>query len=154
MSSGSSSLMWFRKGLRIHDNPALEYASKGSDFLYPVFVIDPHYMRPDPDSFSPGSSKAGLNRIRFLLESLSDLDSNLKKLGSRLLVLKGEPSEVLNRCLKEVINSLSPSLSTISNFFSSFFIFGFFVLVIFWAVGCEKALLWVRYRTILSSSRC
>ncbi|KAM1060515.1 hypothetical protein FF1_025069 [Malus domestica] len=101
MSSGSSSLMWFRKGLRIHDNPALEYASKGSDFLYPVFVIDPHYMKPDPDAFSPGSSKAGLNRIRFLLESLSDLDSNLKKLGSRLLVLKGEPSEVLNRCLKE-----------------------------------------------------
>lgn len=94
--------MWFRKGLRIHDNPALEYASKGSNFLYPVFVIDPHYMKPDPEAFSPGSSKAGLNRIQFLLESLRDLDLNLKRLGSRLLVLKGEPSEVLIRCLKEV----------------------------------------------------
>ncbi|PQQ21282.1 (6-4)DNA photolyase [Prunus yedoensis var. nudiflora] len=101
MSSGSGSLMWFRKGLRIHDNPALEYASKGSNFLYPVFVIDPHYMKPDPEAFSPGSSKAGLNRIQFLLESLRDLDLNLKRLGSRLLVLKGEPSEVLIRCLKE-----------------------------------------------------
>ncbi|XP_051135746.1 (6-4)DNA photolyase isoform X2 [Andrographis paniculata] len=101
MASRSSSLMWFRKGLRLHDNPALEHAAKGSDFLYPVFVIDPHYMEPDRNAFSPGSKRAGLNRIRFLLESLVDLDLNLRKLGSRLLVLEGEPSEVLIRCLKE-----------------------------------------------------
>ncbi|XVF74688.1 hypothetical protein PTKIN_Ptkin13bG0131800 [Pterospermum kingtungense] len=101
MPSGSGSLMWFRKGLRIHDNPALEYASRGSSCVYPLFVIDPHYMEPDPNAFSPGSTRAGINRIRFLLESLADLDLSLKKLGSRLLVLKGEPGEVLIRCLKE-----------------------------------------------------
>ncbi|CAK9310424.1 unnamed protein product [Citrullus colocynthis] len=101
MASGSNSLMWFRKGIRIHDNPALEYAAKGANLLYPVFVIDPHYMEPDPSAFSPGSSRAGLNRIRFLLESLVDLDLNLKKLGSRLLVLHGEPGELLIRCLEE-----------------------------------------------------
>lgn len=103
MPSGSASLIWFRKGLRIHDNPALEYASRASAFVYPLFVIDPHYMEPDPKAFSPGSTRAGISRIRFLLESLADLDLSLKKLGSRLLVLKGEPSEVLIRCLKEVI---------------------------------------------------
>ncbi|KAF7123855.1 hypothetical protein RHSIM_Rhsim12G0193900 [Rhododendron simsii] len=101
MASGSNSLVWFRKGIRIHDNPALEYAAKGSSYLYPVFVIDPRYMEPDPTAFSPGSARAGVNRIRFLLESLADLDSSLRKLGSRLLVLKGEPGEVLFRCLKE-----------------------------------------------------
>ncbi|KAH6756637.1 DNA photolyase family protein [Perilla frutescens var. hirtella] len=101
MASGSNSLIWFRKGLRIHDNPALHHAARCSDALYPVFVIDPRYMDPDPTAFSTGSSRAGLNRIRFLLESLVDLDVNLKKLGSRLLVLKGEPSEVLFRCFKE-----------------------------------------------------
>ncbi|VYS57495.1 unnamed protein product [Arabidopsis thaliana] len=101
MATGSGSLIWFRKGLRVHDNPALEYASKGSEFMYPVFVIDPHYMESDPSAFSPGSSRAGVNRIRFLLESLKDLDSSLKKLGSRLLVFKGEPGEVLVRCLQE-----------------------------------------------------
>ncbi|XP_075663788.1 (6-4)DNA photolyase isoform X2 [Castanea sativa] len=99
--SGSGSLMWFRKGLRIHDNPALERAAQSTKFLYPVFIIDPHYMEPDPNAFSPGSKRAGLNRIRFLLQSLADLDLNLRKLGSRLLVLKGEPSQVLFRCLKE-----------------------------------------------------
>ncbi|KAL0719411.1 hypothetical protein Bca4012_068735 [Brassica carinata] len=103
MSTGSNSLVWFRKGLRVHDNPALEHASKGgSGSMYPVFVIDPHYMDPDPSASSPGSPRAGVNRIRFLLESLNDLDSGLKKLGSRLLVLKGEPGEVLSRCLQEV----------------------------------------------------
>ncbi|XP_010545789.1 PREDICTED: (6-4)DNA photolyase isoform X2 [Tarenaya hassleriana] len=101
MSNGLSYLVWFRKGLRIHDNPALEFASKGSEFMYPVFVVDPHYMEPDPSAFSPGSTRAGLNRIRFLLESLEDLDCSLKRLGSRLLVLKGDPGEVLVRCLKE-----------------------------------------------------
>lgn len=102
MTLGSGSMIWFRKGIRIHDNPALEYATRGCSNLYPLFVIDPHYMKPDPNAFSPGSSRAGLNRISFLLESLGDLDVNLKKIGSRLLVLKGDPSEVLIRCLKEV----------------------------------------------------
>lgn len=110
--SGSVSLMWFRKGLRIHDNPALEHASKGTNFVYPVFVIDPHYMEPDPNAFSPGSTLAGLNRIRFLLESLVDLDLSLKKLGSRLLVLKGEPSQVLIRCLKQVSFFVFPLFDT------------------------------------------
>jgi cryptochrome len=102
MGFGSGSLMWFRKGIRIHDNPALEYASRGCSHLYPLFVIDPHYMKPDPNAFSPGSSRAGLNRINFLLQSLGDLDVNLKKIGSRLLIVKGDPYEVLIRCLKEV----------------------------------------------------
>lgn len=101
MGSGSGSLLWFRKGLRIHDNPALEFASRGASHLYPVFVIDPHYMQPDPNASSPGSSRAGLNRIKFLLESLVDLDLNLKNLGSRLLILKGDPAQVVIRCLKE-----------------------------------------------------
>lgn len=158
MASGSVSLMWFRKGLRIHDNPALEYAAKGTEFLYPVFVIDPHYMEPDPNAFSPGSTRAGLNRIRFLLESLVDLDLSLKKLGSRLLVLKGEPSEVLIRCLKEVTLSLSfappllktqkPTLPIYTLALLVYVSFSFFT-----AVGYQEVLFWVWHRPILPSFR-
>ncbi|CAL5324636.1 unnamed protein product [Camellia sinensis] len=36
----------------IHNNPVLKYASNGSTYLYPVFVIDPHYIEPDPIAFS------------------------------------------------------------------------------------------------------
>ncbi|KAL8138677.1 hypothetical protein V2J09_004678 [Rumex salicifolius] len=106
LQSGRVSLMWFRKGIRLHDNPALLHAAKDSTFLYPLFIIDPHFMDPDPVAFSPGSAKAGLNRIRFLLESLLNLDENLRKISSRLLILKGEPGEVLCRCLQEAISQL------------------------------------------------
>ncbi|KAK1312226.1 (6-4)DNA photolyase [Acorus calamus] len=95
-------LMWFRKGLRVHDNPALDHAARSVRLLYPVFVLDPRFLRPDPSAPSPGSARSGLNRIRFLLESLSDLDSSLRRLGSRLLVLKGDdPADVILKALKE-----------------------------------------------------
>ncbi|KAK9149712.1 hypothetical protein Scep_008469 [Stephania cephalantha] len=97
----TNSVLWFRKGLRIHDNPALEYARRDSNHLFPVFILDPHYLEPDHSAFSPGSTRSGLNRIQFMLECLVDLDSSLRKLGSRLLVLKGEPFEVLVRLVKE-----------------------------------------------------
>ncbi|KAL9264830.1 (6-4)DNA photolyase-like protein [Drosera capensis] len=100
-SGPGSSLMWFRKGLRIHDNPALEHAARDSVSVYPLFVVDPHYMEPDPGEYSTGSRRAGLNRIRFLCESLRDLDEGLRRVGSGLVVVKGEPGEVVIRCLKE-----------------------------------------------------
>ena len=37
----------------------------------------------------------GVNRVRFLLDSLADLDASLRKLNSRLLVLQGTPQDVL-----------------------------------------------------------
>ncbi|URE37948.1 FAD binding domain of DNA photolyase [Musa troglodytarum] len=99
----SNAVVWFRKGLRIHDNPALDYACRGSSHIFPVFVLDPRYLHPDPSAFSLGSARAGLNRIRFLLDCLLDLDSSLRNLGSRLLVLRGhpEPASVICRILKD-----------------------------------------------------
>lgn len=79
-------LLWFRKGLRLHDNPALQMAIQKATRLMPVFVLDPHFIDPD---------RVGINRMAFLLESLVDLDRRLRTLGSRLLVLRGQPEEVL-----------------------------------------------------------
>lgn len=95
-------MIWFRKGLRIHDNPALDLARRESKHLFPVFVLDPYYLDPDCLASSPGSARAGINRIQFLLESLVDLDCGLRRLGSRLLVLKGEPVQVIARLIKDV----------------------------------------------------
>lgn len=94
-------MIWFRKGLRIHDNPALDRARREARHLFPVFVLDPRYLDPDPSAFSPGSARSGLNRIRFLMESLGDLDSSLRRLGSRLLILRGDPAKVICRLLKD-----------------------------------------------------
>jgi len=78
---------WFRKGLRLHDNPALVHASQDEiDLLIPLYIINPETLSP---------SKVSYNPIAFLLECLENLDSNLKKKGSRLFVAVGNPSEVL-----------------------------------------------------------
>lgn len=100
-------MVWFRKGLRVHDNPALVDAARRCGMagrLYPVFVLDPHYLRPDPAAASPGSARAGVARVRFLLESLNDLDARLRRLGSRLLVLRARDdiADTVCAALKDV----------------------------------------------------
>lgn len=42
----------------------------------------------------------GTNRYNFLLECLADLQASLEARGSRLLVLRGTPQEVLPRVFK------------------------------------------------------
>ncbi|GLC76277.1 hypothetical protein PLESTF_001761600 [Pleodorina starrii] len=89
-----SSIMWFRKGLRLHDNPALLEACRDATYLYPIFILDPFFLQQ-------GSYKVSVNRYNFLLESLRDLDASFKARGSRLLVLRGKPEEVLPRVFRE-----------------------------------------------------
>ncbi|CEM04076.1 unnamed protein product [Vitrella brassicaformis CCMP3155] len=90
---GKSAVLWFRKGLRLHDNLALLEACKDATHVYPVFIIDPHFVGP---------GKVGVNRYRFLLECLTDLDTSLKtKYNSRLIVLRGNPLDVMRSLLKD-----------------------------------------------------
>lgn len=86
-------LFWFRKSLRLSDNPALVEALKTSpEHLFPVFCLDPHFAF---------KMRVGVNRWLFLLESLQDLDTSLKNLGSRLIVVRGNPTEVFPILFKE-----------------------------------------------------
>jgi hypothetical protein len=72
---GGNAILWFRKGLRLHDNLALQKALEHQPKeLYPVFCLDPWFLDPN---------KVGAVRLRFLLQSLRDLDLNLRKLNSR-----------------------------------------------------------------------
>uniref|UniRef100_A0A2M4CYG3 Putative deoxyribodipyrimidine photolyase/cryptochrome n=1 Tax=Anopheles darlingi TaxID=43151 RepID=A0A2M4CYG3_ANODA len=83
---------WFRKGLRLHDNPALREGVRGATSFRCVFVIDPWFA---------GSSNVGINKWRFLLQCLDDLDRNLRKLNSRLFVIRGQPADALPKLFKE-----------------------------------------------------
>lgn len=46
---------WFRKGLRLHDNPSLREGLKGATTFRCVFVLDPWFA---------GSSNVGINKWR------------------------------------------------------------------------------------------
>ncbi|KAG7224318.1 hypothetical protein INR49_000561 [Caranx melampygus] len=109
-----NSIHWFRKGLRLHDNPALREAVRGADTVRCVYFLDPWFA---------GSSNVGVNRwstagqiqravaqsgLLLLnkltfgnLECLEDLDANLRKLNSRLFVIRGQPANVFPRLFKE-----------------------------------------------------
>ncbi|XP_012500672.1 PREDICTED: cryptochrome-2 isoform X1 [Propithecus coquereli] len=91
-ADGASSVHWFRKGLRLHDNPALLAAVRGARCVRCVYILDPWFA---------ASSSVGINRWRFLLQSLEDLDTSLRKLNSRLFVVRGQPADVFPRLFKE-----------------------------------------------------
>ncbi|KAM8927315.1 cryptochrome-1-like [Pelodytes ibericus] len=80
-----SAIHWFRKGLRLHDNPALLAAIRDCAELRPIFILDPWF---------PRNMRVSVNRWRFLIEALKDLDDNLRKINSRLFVVRGKPAEV------------------------------------------------------------
>ncbi|OXB61171.1 hypothetical protein ASZ78_008455 [Callipepla squamata] len=86
------SVHWFRRGLRLHDNPALQAALRGAASLRCIYILDPWFA---------ASSAVGINRWRFLLQSLEDLDNSLRKLNSRLFVVRGQPTDVFPRLFKE-----------------------------------------------------
>lgn len=85
-----TALHWFRKNLRLHDNPALCEAIKGSQDLLAVYILPP---------FIPDANISA-NRWNFLIECLEDLDSGLRRIGSRLLVVQGYPAQVIPKLLK------------------------------------------------------
>lgn len=92
VSSDKHTVHWFRKGLRLHDNPSLREGLKGASTFRCVFILDPWFV---------GTSNVGINKWRFLLECLEDLDSSLRKLDSRLFVIRGQPADALPKLFKE-----------------------------------------------------
>ena len=87
------SILWLRRDLRVHDNPALLAAREGAEQLVPAFVFD--------DRLLHGRHGSGA-RTKFLLECLTDLDDSLRRRGSALVVRHGEPERVLPALAREV----------------------------------------------------
>ncbi len=85
------SIVWFKTDLRLHDNETLVSAINHSDEVLPVYCFDNAHFKTTEFGFK----KTGNFRAQFLLESLMDLDTQLRALGSGLLILRGNPAEEL-----------------------------------------------------------
>ncbi|GAB3253363.1 deoxyribodipyrimidine photo-lyase [Nocardioides dilutus] len=72
-------MIWFRRDLRLADNPALLEAAADGEVL-PLFVLDPALWGP-----------AGRPRQAYLAASLRALDGELRLRGTRLTVVRGDP---------------------------------------------------------------
>jgi deoxyribodipyrimidine photo-lyase len=77
----ASAIVVFTRDLRVRDHPALATACRTADDVIPLFVVDEgirHSM-----FFRP-------NRVRFLVDSLLDLDATLRDRGGSLIVRRGD----------------------------------------------------------------
>lgn len=91
-----TAIVWFKTDLRVTDNEALCKAIAENDHIIPVYCFDDSHF----ETTSYGFKKTGNLRTQFLLESLTDLDKNLRQLGSGLIILRGKPEEELPKIVE------------------------------------------------------
>ena len=86
-SSTKRSIIWFRRDLRIGDNPALNAAIEAGEEVVPVFILDPKLIK-----------SGGSKRLAYLGQSLRELDKSLNK---NLQVIAGDQIETLKELQKK-----------------------------------------------------
>jgi len=83
--------MWFRRDLRLADNPALVAAGSDGADVVPVFVVDPTF------------AASGAPRLAYLHDALGSLDASIReRSGSGLVIRYGDPCEVIPKLATEV----------------------------------------------------
>ncbi|MEM9345047.1 MAG: deoxyribodipyrimidine photo-lyase [Planctomycetota bacterium] len=87
----TTTIHWFRNDLRLADNPALADAAKRGAVL-PVFIWHPK----EHGGWVPGEA-----RQWWLHQSLESLNESLEAIGSRLILLRGEPLAVLKELAEQ-----------------------------------------------------
>lgn len=78
-------IFWFRRDLRLNDNCGLFHALTSANPVLPVFIFDTDIL----DNLEDKKDK----RIEFIYNALIEIQNELKKFGSSLLVLHGKPVE-------------------------------------------------------------
>ncbi len=81
-------IMWFRRDIRLADNPALLTALAEHSDVVPVFVVDPLLM-----------SRSGAPRRAYMCEALNALDDAM---GRALVYRYGDPLDVIPALVAEV----------------------------------------------------
>ncbi len=88
----------FRRDLRIHDNVALNLLSKEVDKILPIFIFDPFQI----DNTSENASYRSDPCVQIMIESLEDLDNELRENKSKLHYYYDEPYKVIEKLIKVV----------------------------------------------------
>ena len=89
----STALVWFRRDLRVHDNPALATAANDHERLVCVFCFERPLLT---------GRHASPRRNAYLLDSLRDLDASLRAVGGRLAYRVGAPDHEIPSLAREL----------------------------------------------------
>lgn len=96
-------LFIFRRDFRLDDNIGFQYTIKNYNNIIPVFIFT-------PEQIGNQNNYRSLNAIQFMIESLKDLDNQLREYGSRLYLFQGENVDIIKS-----INKKTPLEAIISN---------------------------------------
>lgn len=88
-----SNLCWIRRDLRLHDHAALSKALDDGETTL-VFVFDPHIL----DKLSDKNDR----RVTFIYQSLQEIETELQKKGSSLIIRYGNPEEEIPKLAQEL----------------------------------------------------
>lgn len=88
------SLFIFRRDLRLEDNTGLIFALQSSEEVVPAFIFTPEQIEKNPYR----SDRC----LKFMVESLHDLENQLEKKGGKLFLFKGAPEDIVSRCIREL----------------------------------------------------
>lgn len=92
MPGSTPVIVWFRRDLRLQDNPALLAACRAGGPVLPVFIWAPR----EEKAWVPGAVSRW-----WLHHSLASLDASLAARGSRLVVLAGDSADALLRLARK-----------------------------------------------------
>ena len=86
----STAIVWFRRDLRVEDNPALDAALRAHDRIACIYIHAPGEESP----WAPGAASRW-----WLHHSLSALDGQLRRRGAALTLLLGPTAAALHRAV-------------------------------------------------------
>jgi hypothetical protein len=93
-------IVWHRRDLRLADN---ELYAGSLQTLLPIFIFNPQDFLPHKSVASSFAvARTGPFAAKFLLESVEMLRSQLRALGSDLLVRMGDPQEVIRALVAQL----------------------------------------------------
>jgi deoxyribodipyrimidine photo-lyase len=88
-----SAIYIFTRDLRLEDNLTLFDALKNNVNVLPIFVFNPIQI-------TEKNTYKSNNCVQFMIECLNELDSDLRKLGSRLFYFYGDTVDVIEKIIK------------------------------------------------------
>jgi deoxyribodipyrimidine photo-lyase len=86
-------IFWFRRDLRLEDNAGLYRALKSGTFVLPIFIFDRDILDKLEDKDDA--------RVSFIYKAIEDLDKELHKHNSSLLVLYDTAEHAFDKLLQE-----------------------------------------------------
>jgi deoxyribodipyrimidine photo-lyase len=92
-----TTLFIFRRSLRLSDNKGLIHALKSiKQPILPIFILTPEQLSNNQNKYKSD------NCVQFMMESLRELNDDLKTKNSRLRLFYGKPKMVLDYLLKKL----------------------------------------------------